>query len=149
MTNTIYVFLDLSDDVQEYLQKQQIDLYSEIQQELPDIALDIMSDPDAPTGSRDLATVILASAVLVTALTPAIIRILNQFRPDSTDWIVEEGETRHSDGTITTYRKRIFSKREYNRTMQQAQQSKNPSLIEEPKLPKLVSGKLSEDMTSK
>ena len=143
MANTIYVFLDLSDDVQEYLQQQQIDLYSEMQQELPDIALDVMSDPDAPTGSRDLATVILASAVLITALTPAIIRILNQFRPDSTDWVVEEGETHHIDGSITTYRKRIFSKREYNRMMQPAQQSKNPNLIEEPKLPRLESEKQS------
>jgi hypothetical protein len=138
MADMMCVFLDLSDDTQEYLQQQQIDLYSEIQRELPDVILDVMSDPDAPTGSRDLATVILASAALVTALTPVIIRILNQFRPDSTDWGVEEGETHHSDGTVTTYRKRVFSKREYNQTTQQIQHPKNSHSIEESKLPKLV-----------
>src|SRR5437660_8614574 len=78
MSEEVKVILELSDDVQTLLEEQGIDLYQELQQELPLIHLQKQSDPEAPPGSRDLATVILATASLVTALTPVIIRILNQ-----------------------------------------------------------------------
>jgi predicted thioesterase len=123
MIDTIKVILDLSDDIQELLAKEQIDLYKEIQEELPSVRLEVMSDPEAPVGSRDLTTVILATATLVSALTPIVVRILNQFKPDSTELVVDETETRHSDGSTTNHRTRISSKREYNRQANYVQPS--------------------------
>ena len=114
MSEEIKVILELSDDVQTLLEEQGIDFYQELQQELPSIRLQKQSDPEAPSGSRDLATVILATASLVSALTPVIIRILNQITPAhrTQAWIVEEIETRHPDGTMTIQRKRVLSSNE-------------------------------------
>ena len=114
MSKEVKVILELSDDVQTLLEEQGIDLYQELQQELPSIHLQKQSDPEAPSGRRDLATVILATASLVTALTPVIIRILNQITPAhrAQTWIVEEIETRHPDGTTTIQRKRVLSSNE-------------------------------------
>src|SRR5450759_3041027 len=101
MTNTVKVILDLSDDVQEFLEQQQIDLYKVIQEELPSTRTEVISDPDAPAGSRDLITAILATATLVSAFTPIVIRILNQFKPDSTDLVVEDTEIHNPDGSTS------------------------------------------------
>jgi hypothetical protein len=128
MTDSVKVILDLSDDVQAFLEREQIDLYREIQQELPSIKLEVISDPGAPIGSRDLTQVILATVALIASLTPIIIRILNQFNPDIEFEVDDETETHHSDGSTTILRKRISLKREYNHQAQQRQSPKMPSL---------------------
>ena len=113
MSEEVKVILELSSDVQTLLEEQGIDLYQELQQELP-IHLRKQSDPEASSGRKDLATVILATASLVSALTPVIIRILNQITPAhrAQTWIVEEIETHHPDGTTTIQRKRVRSSNE-------------------------------------
>jgi hypothetical protein len=128
MPEEVKVILELSDDVQTLLEEQGIDLYQELQQELPSIHLQKQSDPEAPSGSRDLATVILATASLVTALTPVIIRILNQITPAhrAQTWIVEEIETRHPDGTTTIQRKRVLSSNE-SRSIEQPADQQTPT----------------------
>ena len=135
MSEEVKVILDLSNDVQTLLDEQGIDLYQELQQELPSIHLQKQSDPEAPSGSRDLATIILATASLVTALTPVIIRILNQITPahHAQTWIVEEIETRHPDGTTTIQRKRVLSSNESRSVELQADQqtSTNATISEE------------------
>ena len=112
--NDVMIVLDLSEDADTLIEQQGIDLYEELQQEVPSLRLVRMPDPDAPAGSRDLATVLLASAALVTALTPIIIRILNQYTPPdvSEQWEIEETETPDSDGRITIHRKYIRSRAE-------------------------------------
>src|SRR5207245_2576650 len=109
MADEVKVILDLSDEVQSLLARQRVNLYREIQKELPDIKLELQSDPDAPAGSRDFTTVILAAASLVTALTPIILRILNQITPPnrSQTYTIEETETRDPDGRVMITRKRI------------------------------------------
>ena len=111
MEHEVMVILDLSSDVQTLLEQQNVNLYEEIQRELPSLRLEIRPDPDALVGSRDATTAILAIATLVSTLTPLIIRILNQFTPPnrSIQWEIEETETRHPDGTITVHRKRVHS----------------------------------------
>ncbi len=112
MSEEVKLILDLSDDVQTLLEEQGIDLYQELQQEFPSIRLQKQSDPEAPSGSRgDLTTVILATASLVSAIAPVIIRILNQITPAHRreTWTVEEIETRHPDGSTTIQRKRVLS----------------------------------------
>lgn len=118
MADTVKVILDLSDDVQAFLERQHIDLYREIQQEFPAAELEVISDPNAPAGSRDLITILVVTTALVSALTPVIIRILNQFKPDSIDLEIKETETRSPDGSITFHRTYVYTKREYH---QQAQ----------------------------
>jgi hypothetical protein len=124
MSEEVKIILELSDEVQSLLDEQGIDLYQELQQEFPSIRLQKQSDPEAPSGSRDLATVILATASLVSALTPVIIRILNQITPAhrAQTWIVEEVETRHPDGTTTIQRKRVLSRNESRSVEQPADQ---------------------------
>jgi hypothetical protein len=130
MSEEVKVILELSDDVQTLLEEQGIDLYQELQQELPSIHLQKQSDPEAPSGSRDLATVILATASLVSALTPVIIRILNQITPAhrAQTWIVEEIETRHPDGTTTIQRKRVLSSNE-SRSIEQPADQQTPAKL--------------------
>jgi len=118
MADTVKVILDLSGDVQEFLERQNVDLYREIQQEFPALQLEVISDPNVPAGSRDLITIIVVTTALISALTPVIIRVLNQFKPDSTDLVIDETETRHPDGSTTFHRTYVYTKREYN---QQAQ----------------------------
>lgn len=114
MTQEVRIILDLSDEVQTFLEQQQINLYEELQQEMPSLRFAIEADPDAPQGSRDLTTVILAIATLASSLTPLIIRILNQYTPANrtTHWEVEETETRQPDGSVIIQRKRIRSSNE-------------------------------------
>lgn len=109
MAQEIKVILDLSDEVQIFLEQQNVDLYEELQQAEPSLHLRVESDPSALQGSRGLTTVILAAASLVSSLTPLIIRILNQYTPpnQSKHWEVEETETRQPDGTVIIQRKRI------------------------------------------
>lgn len=126
MSDEVKVILDLSSDVQLLFEQQQVDLYREIQQELPSIRLERLSDPDAPKGSKDIVTVIVAATSLVTALTPLILGILKQFTPPnrSVEWIVEETETRNPDGSSTIQRKRVLSSNERHLQDQQIEQPK-------------------------
>lgn len=114
MANEVTVILDLSDEVQTFLEQQHIELYEELQREEPSLRFKIQPDPDAPAGSRDVTTVILAISTLVGSLTPLIIRVLNQFTPPnrSENWVVEEVETRHPDGSVIVHRKRVRSSEE-------------------------------------
>src|SRR5436309_2342268 len=114
MANEVTVILDLSDEVQTFLEHQDIDLYEELQREEPSLRFEIQPDPDAPAGSRDVTTVILAISTLVGSLTPLILGILNQFTPPnrSGQWEVEEVETRHPDGKVVLHRKRVRSSEE-------------------------------------
>jgi len=109
MTQEVKIILDLSDTVHTFLEQQDVNLYEEIQRFEPSLRLRVESDPDAPEGSRDATTIILAAASLVSALTPLIIRILNQYTPPnrSHHWVVEETETRQPDGTVIIRRKHI------------------------------------------
>ena len=114
MANEVKVILDLSDDVQTLLEQQGINLYEELQREMPSLRMELQPDPEAPTGSRDITTVILAVATLASSLTPLIIRILNEFTPPnrSVHWEVEETETRQPDGTVIIQRKHVRSRDE-------------------------------------
>ncbi len=112
MADEVMVILDLSEDAQTLLEQQDVNLYEELQQEMPVLRVENRPDPDAPAGSRgDPVTVILAVSTLIGSLTPLIIRIFNQFTPPnrSRQWVVEETETRRPDGTTTIYRKHIRS----------------------------------------
>lgn len=108
------VILDLSDEVQVLLDQQGVDLYQELQQEMPSIRLSRQSDPDAPLGSRDIVTVLSVTTGLIGTLTPIILRILSMITPPnrSETWIVEEIETQHADGSKTIHRKRVLSSSE-------------------------------------
>jgi len=125
MPEKINVILDISPEVRILLDEQGVNLYEEIQRELPSIRLEVESDLEAPQGSRDAVTMIAVTATLVSALTPIILRILNMITPPdrAQTWIVEEIETRHPNGDITIQRKRIRSKSEHHPYQQQADQS--------------------------
>lgn len=114
MAQEVKIILDLSDEVHAFLEQQQIDLYKELQREMPSLRLAIEPDPDAPEGRRDPTTVILAVATLVSSVTPLIIRILNHYTPANRTmhWQVEETETHQPDGTVTIQRRRISSRDE-------------------------------------
>src|SRR5437016_5396136 len=71
------VVLDLSPEVQTLLEEQGVDLYEEIQRELPSARLEMQSDPEAPKGSRDVVTVIAVTATLISALKPIILPVHN------------------------------------------------------------------------
>lgn len=111
MAKEVKIILDLSNEVDTFLTQQQINLYEELQREIPSLQLRVEPDPDALEGSRDLTTVILAAATLVSSLTPLIIRILNQYTPANRTarWEVEETETRQPDGSVVIHRKRIHA----------------------------------------
>ena len=129
MTSTTNVVLDLSPEVQELVERQQIDLYREIQEEIPSVRLEAMSDPAAPGGSKDIVTVIVVTTGLITALTPLIVRILNQYKPDTTEIMQEETESRHPDGTVTIHRIHVYTKREYNQQIQRPQTQQKAELL--------------------
>jgi hypothetical protein len=101
MSEEAKVILDLSPEVRTLLEQQGVDLYEEIQRELPSARLEMQADPEAPRGSRDVVTVIAVTATLVSALTPIILRILNMITPPDSDqtWTIEDTETRHPDGS--------------------------------------------------
>ncbi len=125
MSEEVSVILDLSPEVRALLEQQGMDLYEEIQRELPSARLEVRSDPQARQGSRDVVTVIAVTATLVSALTPIILRILNLITPPdrAQTWVVEESETRHPDGSTIIHRKRVLSSSE-QRPYQQAEQPK-------------------------
>jgi hypothetical protein len=118
------VILDLSPEVQTLLEEQGVDLYEEIQRELPSTRLEMQSDPEASQGSKDVVTIIAVTATLVSSLTPIILRVLNMITPPdrAQTWTVEEIETRHPDGSTTIHRKRILSSSEQRPYQQQAEQ---------------------------
>ena len=126
MTNESKIILDLSDEVEALLNQQGIDLFQEIQQELPSVRLEVQSDPTAPTGSRDAATIIVVTTSLITALTPIIIRILDRFTPPNRNesWVVEETESHLPDGSSTFIRKRVLSSKEQRQYEQYKDKSK-------------------------
>jgi hypothetical protein len=128
MMSTTNVVLDLSPEIQEFVERQHIDLYKEVQEELPSVRLDVMSDPAAPAGRKDIVTVIVVTTGLITALTPLVIRILNQYKPDTTEILQEETESRHPDGTVTIHRIHVYTKREYNQQMQLPKMPQKPEL---------------------
>lgn len=121
MSEKVQVILDLSPDAQALLDQQGIDLPRELQQELPGLQISLQADPAAPAGTRDIVAIITATAALITALTPIILRILDMISPptQSTTWTVEE----HADGTKIR-RLHVFSSRE---------QSSAKSQLEPPK----------------
>src|SRR5436305_7726001 len=114
MTAAIQVILDISDEVQELLDQQRVDLPLAIQEELPQIKLTDITDPEAPSGSKDVTTAILATATLLGALYPIIVRILNQFKPDTTEVRVEEKITRGTEGRTEYTCIRIYMEKKYN-----------------------------------
>jgi hypothetical protein len=106
------IILDLSDDVQTLLEQQQVNLYEELQRELPALRTEMKPDPNAPTSSRgDPITIILAVSTLVSSLTPLIIHLLNQFTPPNRTvrWQVDEQQSRQADGPPTTHRLFVYS----------------------------------------
>ena len=131
MPEEVHVILDLSPEVQTLLEQQGVDLYEEIQRELPSARLDMQSDPQAPQGSRDVVTVIAVTATLVSALTPIILRILTMITPPdrAKTWVVEEIETHHPDGSTTIHRKRILSRSE-QRPYQKTDQPKRTEVVQ-------------------
>src|SRR5947209_12263054 len=126
------VILDLSPEVQTLLEEQGVDLYEEIQRELPWAQLEMQSDPEATQGSKDVVTVIAVTGTLVSALTPIILRVLNMITPPdrAQTWTVEEIETRHPDGSTTIHRKRVLSSSEQRPYQQQAEQPKTPQIAQ-------------------
>ncbi len=97
MAQEVKIILDLSDEVHTFLEQQQINLYEDLQREMPSLRLTLEPDPDTPEGRRDPTTV-----------------ILNHYTPanHTMHWQVEETETRHPDGTITIQRRRVSSRDE-------------------------------------
>ena len=132
MADEVTVILDLSHDVQTLLEQQGVNLYQELQHELPSLRLTRQADPEAPPGSRDIVTVISVTTGLVVALTPIILRILNMLTPPNRlqTWVVEETEVLHPDGSKTIHRKRVLSSKE--------QRLSEPQ-VENPKVAKLPS----------
>lgn len=114
MAETIKVILDISDEVQELLDLQGVNLPQAVQEELPQIQLTDMTDPESPPGSKDITTVILATAPLISALTPIITRILNQFKPDTSEMHIEEKITYTTDGKPEYTRILISTEKKYN-----------------------------------
>ena len=132
MTAMIKVILDISDEVQELLDQQGVDLPYAIQEELPQINLTDITDPDSPSGSKDITTVILATATLLGALYPIIVRILNQFKPDTTEVRIEERITNSADGKPEYTRLSIYIEKKYNQqaSINDSRTSKKPELPE-------------------
>ena len=112
------VILDISNEIQDFLERKQIDLYQEIQEEIPSVKLEARSDPTTPAGSKDLVTIIVVTTALISTLTPIIIRAFNQFKPDTIEVNIEETETHHSDGSVTIHRIKIYQQQEYNKQPQ-------------------------------
>ena len=135
MAQEVKIILDLSDETQTFLEQQDVNIYEELQQGLPSLRLRHEADPDALQGSRDLITVILATSTLVSALTPLIIRILNQYTPpnQSTHWEVDETETHNPDGTVIIQRKRVRTRDEQRPWI--TPPPSNPSSSDQPLLP--------------
>src|SRR6266568_3199050 len=131
MVDEVTVILDLSHDVQTLLEQQGVNLYQELQHELPSIHLMRQTDPEAPLGSRDIITVISVTTGLVGTLTPIILRILNiiTLPTRSQTWIVEETETLHPDGSRTIHRKRVLSNNEQRLSEPQAE---HPKVVKPP-----------------
>ena len=126
MSDEVTVILDLSHDAQTLLEQQGVNLYQELQHELPSIRITRQTDPEAPPGSKDIVTIISVTTGLVGVLTPIILRILNMITPPnrSQTWIVEETESLHPDGSRTIHRKRVLSSNEQRLSESQVEPSK-------------------------
>ena len=130
MVDEVKVILDLSDEVQSLLERQDTNLYEEIQRECPSIRLALQVDPEAVPGSKDLVQVITVTTGLVGALTPIILQLLKLLTPPnrSVEWIIEETETRNVDGSTTIHRKRVLSRSEQRPQEQQAEKVRGTEL---------------------
>lgn len=114
MISEIKVILDLSDNVQNLLEEQQVNLYEELQQEIPTLQLQREVDPEAPAGTRDLVPVLYGVAAVIVALSPIIIHIINRFTPPdrTVSWKTDVTETHHPDGSSTIQRLQVYSEGE-------------------------------------
>lgn len=115
MPDEVKVIFDLSPEVRELLYQQEVDLYQELRRRFPSIRVIKEPDPQAKPGSKTITIeAILAATALVNALRPIIIRILDQITPPnrSVTWIVEETETRDTDGKTIIQRKYVRSSSE-------------------------------------
>jgi hypothetical protein len=114
MTSEEKIILDLSNNVQNFLEEQQIDLYEELQQEVPDLHVQIEADPEAPSGTRDLVQVLYGTAAVIVSLSPIIIHIINRFTPPNrtVSYKTDITETQNPDGSITTHRIHVYSEDE-------------------------------------
>jgi hypothetical protein len=132
MSATTKVILDFSNEVQELLDQQGVDLPRAMQEELPQIKLMDITDPESPAGSKDITTAILATAALLGALYPIIVRILNQFKPDTTEVCIEERITHDANGKPEYTRLSIFTEKKYNQQAltDSSKASKKPGLPE-------------------
>jgi hypothetical protein len=114
MTTETKVILNLSGNVRDLLEEQQIDLYEELQQDLPNLHVQIEADPQAPAGTRDLIQILYGSAAVIAALSPVIIHIINRFTPPNrtVSWKIKVTETHNPDGSVTTHRIYVYSEDE-------------------------------------
>ncbi|GHO88020.1 hypothetical protein [Dictyobacter formicarum] len=128
MTEDCKVILQLSNEVQVLLDDQGVDLYRELQQEIPTLRVIMSGDPEAPSGARDIVPILYASAAVIGALAPIIKSILDRITPPNraNEYVVEEIETRHPDGTVVIQRKGVRSKKEERPWIVQ-QSSSDPS----------------------
>lgn len=110
------VILQISDEVQALLDDQGVDLYRELQQKIPSLRVTMGGDPEASSEVTrgDIVPILYASAAVITALAPIIKNILDRITPPNraNEYIVEEIETRHPDGTVVIQRKGVRSKKE-------------------------------------
>lgn len=132
MEENIQVIVELSDAAQELLDRQGVDLFHILQQELPSLRLRYAPDPIAPQGSRDIVPVLYGAAAVITAITPILLAILKQFTPPNRTktWVIDETETRHPDGTVVTQRKHIRSTDEH-RPGSSTEETPSPQLSKE------------------
>jgi hypothetical protein len=129
MKSQTAILLDFSEEVQEVLQQQRINLFQIIQEEFPEIQLSAISDPQAHQGEKSLIEVIFtATPAIILAITPTVIRILNQFKPDETEIHTEVTETHHPNGTVTIHRITVSIQRQYNQQAPVTSPSQQPSL---------------------
>ena len=111
MSDEVKVVLVLSEEAQLLLEQQGVNIYQELQHEIPSLRLINEADPTAAKGSRDIVPVLYGVAAVITSLTPVILAILKQITPpnSSKTWSVEDITTHHPDGTVTHQRKQIRS----------------------------------------
>ncbi|NEP80071.1 MAG: hypothetical protein F6K17_15540 [Okeania sp. SIO3C4] len=78
MEDLIPIFILTSPDVKELLADNQIDLVEVLQKEGINVSQEFAQDPtvDPKSGHKDVATVIMASAVLILAITPVLSKVI-------------------------------------------------------------------------
>lgn len=114
MAEETKVILNLSDKVQQLLEEQQIDLYEELQQEIPAIRFKREIDSNAAEGTKDLALVLYGVALVIGSLSPIIIHVINRSTPPNrtVSWKTEIHETKNPDGSSTIQHIYVYSEDE-------------------------------------